>query len=356
MSAIVYPESRHHKPVQVAIIGASGYTGSELIRILFNHPEINIKLITSESHTGKKVSDLHPQFYGVIDFELQSADLLHEVEVDLVFLALPHSVSMRFYKEYGLHRFRVIDLSADFRIRSAAVYEQWYKEKHGLAKALKKAVYGLPELNRAKIRSAGLVANPGCYPTAAILALTPLLKHGLIDPKSIIIDAKSGVSGAGAKAKDSTHFPEVFGNFSAYSLHSHRHTPEIEETLNDFCKTETEILFTPHLLPIDRGILTTTYSRPVEGANLHNLQELVAAFYFKEQFVRVVKHPPALKHVRGSNYCDLFVSYDQRTNHIITVSTIDNLVKGAAGQAVQNMNIMFNLLESTALTTLPLSP
>ncbi|MCB9057350.1 MAG: N-acetyl-gamma-glutamyl-phosphate reductase [Calditrichae bacterium] len=351
-----YPVVERKKTYRIGIVGASGYTGSELVRLLLNHPEVSIEIITSETHQGKLFSDLYPQFRGIANFILQPMEKLRECDVDLVFLALPHGISMKFVKEFGTDKFTIIDLSADFRITNPDVYKEWYKTDHNASEFLNEAVYGLPEINRADIRRARLIANPGCYPTSAILALLPLLKNNLIDPKSIIIDSKSGVSGAGAKPKDTTHFPEVFGNFSAYGLLTHRHTPEIEQVLSQVCDTVVSTLFTPHLLPVDRGILTTTYSVPTQDVSPADLLQLYSQFYLKEKFVRVCDTPPALKHVRGSNYFDVFVTYDKRTNKIVTVSVIDNLVKGAAGQAIQNMNIMFNLLESTALLNLPLCP
>ena len=353
---MTYPFVDRKKNFKVGIIGASGYTGSELVRMLINHPDVNIGIITSETKAGQLFSDLYPQFRGIADIPLRSMEDLKEGDVDLVFLALPHGISMKFVKDFGTERFAIIDLSADFRIADLQVFQEWYKIEHQAPEYLKDSVYGLPEINRAIIRRARLVANPGCYPTSAILALLPLLKNNLIDPGSLIIDSKSGVTGAGAKAKDSTHFPEVFGNFSAYSLLNHRHTPEIEQTLSLASGQKVKALFTPHLLPVDRGILTTTYSVPKVKVSEADLLQLYSQFYFKEKFIRVCNTPPAIKHVRGSNYFDVFVTYDERTNKIVTVSVIDNLVKGAAGQAIQNMNIMFNLLENTALLNLPLCP
>lgn len=341
---------------KVGIVGASGYTGSELVRLLSYHPEVTLEFVTSETYAGKRISDIYPHLQDLVDIELISIDNISDTDPDLVFLALPHGVSMNFVKDHGLDDFIIIDLSGDFRFSSQGVYEEWYKKSHVCPEYMEQSVFGLPELFRDKIRNARLVANPGCYPTSAILALAPLIKHGYINPSSIVVDSKSGVTGAGAKPKEGLHFPDVFGNFSAYSLVNHRHTPEIENTLLNYTGYSTEILFTPHLLPIDRGILTTTYSTPKKEVNSEMVEELFHSVYEKEHFVRVFDSPPSLKNIRGSNYCDIHAVYDERTHKIITISTIDNLVKGAAGQAIQNMNIVFGLIESTGLKQIPLNP
>jgi N-acetyl-gamma-glutamyl-phosphate reductase len=341
---------------KIGIVGASGYTGSELLRLLIHHPDVSIEFVTSESHAGKKITEIHPHLLDISDIRLETVKNAGNYDVDLVFLALPHGVSMDFVKEHGLDKFITIDLSGDFRLGSKGIYEEWYGKKHIADSYLGDAVYGLPELYRHKIRNARLVANPGCYPTSAIIPLTPLIKYGFINTSGIVVDSKSGVTGAGAKAKPGTHFPDLFGNFSAYSLTNHRHTPEIESVIHRYTGYSTEVLFTPHLLPIDRGILTTTYSTPKKEMNREMVEELFYSVFEKEHFVRTVDRPPLLKHVRGSNYCDIHATYDARTNKIITVSTIDNLMKGAAGQAVQNMNIIFGLIESTGLEHIPLNP
>ncbi|MBZ0266103.1 N-acetyl-gamma-glutamyl-phosphate reductase [bacterium] len=342
--------------LKVGIVGATGYTGSELVRLQMYHPKVEIAVITSESHAGKQFTEVHPQFRGLVDIELRSLEEFSVYSPDLVFLALPHGVSMDFIQEHGYDKYKVIDLSGDFRLNSQDIYEKWYKREHTSPEDLKEAEFGLPELFRDKIKSASFIANPGCYPTSAILALAPLLKEKLIDPLDIVVDSKSGVTGAGAKPKSSTHFPDVFGDFSAYGLIGHRHTPEIQYVLEEYSEGEVELLFIPHLLPIDRGILTTTYSKPVKPVSDDSLLELYKNLYDDEPFVRLSNIPPSVKNVRGSNFCDIYATYNDRTNRIITVSVIDNLVKGAAGQAIQNMNILMGFEETEGLTALPLSP
>jgi len=342
--------------INIGIVGATGYTGSELVRLLVEHPDVSIKIITSNSHKGKPFSKIHPHFQGIFDIELSAIEDLSEHDLDLVFLALPHGVSMDFVKDWNPEDYKVIDLSGDFRLPNADMYSQWYGKDHVAEARIDEAVYGLPELFRDKIRNALLVANPGCYPTSSILGLAPLFQNDLANTDNVVIDSKSGVTGAGAKAKKGTHFPDVFGNFSAYGLLNHRHTPEIQSTIKQFANSDINVLFTPHLLPIDRGILSTIYCKPTKAINKQMLDEIYNRFYHKEHFIRMVDSPPSVKHVRGSNYCDLYVNYDERTNHIVTISAIDNLVKGAAGQAVQNMNLMFGFLEHTGLKISPLNP
>lgn len=342
--------------IDVAIVGATGYAGSELVRLLLPHPEVNIEMITSESRQGTPFHEVYPHFEDLTDLELRSMDDIDDADLDLVFLALPHGVSMEFIRDHQEPPYRIIDLSGDFRLNSPDSYKQWYGEEHESPASFEKAAFGLSELFRDEVRNAQLVANPGCYPTSATLGLAPLLDNNLIEPANIVVDAKSGVSGAGSTAKQKTHFPEVFGNFSAYGLLDHRHTPEIQQALERQSGIRPDILFTPHLLPIDRGILSTIYTTPKQEVSKELLEETYLNYYEKEHFVRVVDQPPSLKDVRGSNYCDVYVTYDDRTNRILTIATIDNLVKGASGQAVQNMNIMFGIIERTGLEHPPLSP
>lgn len=341
---------------KIGIIGATGYTGSELVRILTNHPDIEITMITSESRKGELFSDVHPFLHGIANQKLVSINDIDKYELDLVFLALPHGVSMDFVKRFKDSSFKIIDLSGDFRLNSKEVYEKWYKLSHIFPEGIEKAVFGCPELYFDKIKDANLIANPGCFPTTAILGLAPLLKANLIEENQIIVDSKTGVTGAGIKAKNVNLYSNVNDNFKAYGLKYHRHTIEIQGILNDVSGKETLIQFTPHLLPVDRGILTTIYVRPKEKIDEIKLKELYKTFYAKAPFVRLRKQEPAIKDVRGTNYCDLFVTYDKRTNMIIVISVIDNLIKGAAGQAVQNMNIMFGLDETTGLNLIPLNP
>lgn len=263
---------------------------------------------------------------------------------------------MDYVKQYEGVNFNIIDLSGDFRLSAPAVYEDWYKKDHTYAVGFDRATYGLPELHRDAIRQSSLVANPGCYPTSAILGLAPLVKSDLIVPGQIIVDAKSGITGAGIKAKPTTHYSNVSDNFKAYGLKTHRHTIEIQEQLSGLHATPINVQFTPHLLPVDRGILATIYTQPQRETSEKQVRELYADFYASHPFVRIRKTPPSLKEVRGSNYCDIFVAYDERTNRILTLAVIDNLVKGAAGQAMQNMNLQFELEETRGFVSLPLNP
>jgi N-acetyl-gamma-glutamyl-phosphate reductase len=345
--------------IKAGIVGATGFTGSELVRLLHLHPEVDIQLITSEQQKGKRFSDVHPHFTQLEEQSLYSADTIPEHELDVLFLALPHGVSMDYVRKYGDGNHKIIDLSGDFRLSSPAIYEHWYDKEHSHPKGFEEAVYGLPEINRDQIRSSRLVANPGCYPTSSILGLAPLVASHGIEPDQIIIDAKSGVTGAGIKAKTTNLYSNVSDNFKAYALKTHRHTIEIEEKLNEVGKeVDLSVQFTPHLLPVDRGILSTIYVRPKEKEwrSEERLQELYRNFYGDHPFVRIRKQPSSLKEVRGSNLCDLFITYDQRTDQIIILSVIDNLVKGASGQAVHNMNLQFDLPESMGLEIVPLNP
>lgn len=341
---------------RVGIVGATGYTGSELVRLLLNHQGVELVAITSESRKGEKLSDVHPQFQDIFEPELISINDVVKHKPDLIFLALPHGVSMDFVKEHHTRDFKIVDLSGDFRLSSKEIYEKWYKKEHSFEPGFEKAVFGLPELFKKRIESAELVANPGCFPTSSILALAPLLKEGLVDEKSIVVDSKTGVTGAGIKSSTVTHFPNVNDNFTAYGIKSHRHTIEIQEIINLYSGAKASVLFTPHLLPVDRGILSTCYTKPIMEISEKDLKELYEEYYKNEPFIRLRNSPPDLKGVRGTNFADLFVTHDERTNTIISIGVIDNLVKGAAGQAIQNMNIMLGLDERTGLMLSPLQP
>lgn len=340
----------------VGIIGATGYTGSELTRILTHHNQVNLSMITSRSFAGKKISDIHPYLEGICDLKLSNPSMNDIKDLDVVFLALPHGVSMKFVKEIGLNGPRIIDLSGDFRLKNKHTYEQWYEMEHEFPDAIDNAVYGLPELFRKNIADAQLVSNPGCYPTSAILALAPALKQDLIEVSNISVDSKSGVTGAGAKPSETTHFPRANEDFRAYKVGKHRHTPEIEEILTKNSGKDINVMFTPHLVPLNRGILTTVYTIANKDIAEEEIIDVYTSFYKKEPFVRVRKNPPNVQSVRGSNYCDVFPLKIDRTNQIVLLSAIDNLVKGAAGQAVQNMNIMLDFNEKEGISHIPLSP
>ncbi|HMA83729.1 MAG TPA: N-acetyl-gamma-glutamyl-phosphate reductase [Candidatus Thermoplasmatota archaeon] len=340
----------------VGIIGATGYTGSELTRILTHHNQINLSMITSRSFAGKKISDIHPYLEGICDQKLSNPSMKDIKKLDVVFLALPHGVSMKFVKKIGLNGPRIIDLSGDFRLKNKNTYEQWYEMNHEFPDAIDSAVYGLPELFRKDIVNAQLVANPGCYPTSTILALAPVLNQDFLDVSSISVDSKSGVTGAGAKPSETTHFPRANEDFRAYKVGKHRHTPEIEEILTENSGKEINVLFTPHLVPLNRGILTTVYAKFKDEINEEKLLDVYNEFYETEPFVRVRNNPPNVQSVRGSNYCDVFPVKINRTNQVVLLSAIDNLVKGAAGQAVQNMNIMLDFDEKQGISHIPLSP
>ncbi|MFW6348529.1 MAG: N-acetyl-gamma-glutamyl-phosphate reductase [Cyclonatronaceae bacterium] len=342
--------------LHLAIAGATGYTGSELIRLLHLHPEVSLKAVTSERNAGKPITDIHPQLQGITDLKLQSLKEVDLSQIDTLFLALPHRVSMKFVAEHSPLPCSVIDLSGDFRLPDVAVYEKWYDVTHAWPQGIGKAAYGLPELFRDQIKGASLVANPGCFPTSAILPLAPLVKEGLVEPGSIVVDAKSGVTGAGASAKDNTHFPHASDNFSAYGIKTHRHTPEIELSIARLGVDAPMVQFSPHLLPVNRGILTDTYSVAKPGVDAKQVEEVFASYYGNEPFIRLRDHSPQLRYVRATNFCDIFATYDERTNRIITISAIDNLVKGAAGQAIQNLNVLHGLDETTGLFHSPVSP
>lgn len=345
--------------IKAAILGGSGYTGLELIRILANHPLVEVVVITSRQHKGCKIGEVFPGLSSFSKLTFQDpANISAILKADIIFSALPHHASMEIVPDILKKGKRVVDLSADFRLKDAKIYEAWYGKKHIAKALLKKAVYGLPELYRDKIKHAELVANPGCYPTGAILGLAPLLKAGLIDTKSIIIDSKSGVSGAGRTASLDTSFAEISEGFKAYKVGEHRHTPEIEQGLSLIAGKNIKITFTPHLLPVNRGILSTIYATSM--AKKTSYTQILNAYkksYNNEFFIRIMPEGvfPNISQVKGSNFCDIGFKIDERTGRLIVITAIDNLVKGASGQAVQNMNIMLNLSETTGILMPPLS-
>jgi len=345
--------------LKVAIVGASGYTGVELLRILHAHPEVAVTCVTSEQSAGRPVSDVFPTLRGRMDIPLENLEPVSIAEkVDVVFTALPHKAAMEVVPTFLKMGKDVIDLSADYRLRDAEVYGRWY-DKHLNPEVLEQAVYGIPELRRAEIAEASLIANPGCYPTSVILGLAPLLKGKVIDPASIIVDAKSGVTGAGRSAKVDNLYCEVNEGFKAYAVGGvHRHIPEIEQELSLLAGKDLNISFTPHLVPMDRGILSTIYCNPLGKVTASDLITLYETFYDGEPFVRVLPEGalPSTGYVRGSNFCDIGITVDARTGRIIVLSAIDNLVKGASGQAVQNMNLMCGLPETLGLEILPIFP
>lgn len=344
--------------IKVSIIGATGYAGEELTRLLLRHPEVELANLGSKSYAGKQFSKVYPGFFQILDKKLSEPDLeKFSRESDVVFLALPHGIASKEVTESILEKTKIIDLGADFRIDNLKTYENWYKTEHFGQKVLEEAVYGLVELNREKIKKARLVANPGCYTTASIMALAPLVKEGIIDLDSIIIDAASGVTGAGRSTKLDNSFCEVDEDFKAYGLTNHRHTPEIEQELSKIGKTDIKLNFTPHLIPMQRGILATCYGNLKKGLSEEEGLNLFESFYKDEPFVRIRKNNfPQTKFVKGSNYIDIGLKIDSRTNRIIVLSAIDNLIKGAAGQAVQNMNVLFGLKETLGLELIPDCP
>jgi N-acetyl-gamma-glutamyl-phosphate reductase len=345
--------------IKAGIIGASGYTGAELARILCNHPEVEISVATSRQYAGQPLSNIFPNLRNKINkiCENLPVDELCQ-RADIFFTAVPHKTAMDLVPILLAAGKKVIDLSADFRLRDVAIYEQWY-QPHSSSHLLKEAVYGLPELYRQDIAGCRLVANPGCYPTSIILGLAPLLKAGAIQPQTIIADSKSGTSGAGRTAATGTLFCEVHDGFRPYKVgRTHRHTPEIEQELSNLAGQAVSVTFTPHLLPIARGILSTVYASLTPGFNQKDISELYHGQYEGEPFIRLLEDDvfPATQFVRGSNFCDISFKIDPATQRIIIMSTIDNIVKGASGQAVQNMNIMCGFAETAGLGIVPLFP
>jgi N-acetyl-gamma-glutamyl-phosphate reductase len=345
--------------MKVAIIGATGYSGIELIRLLQNHPYVEIEMIISGSHDGSRISEVYPHLDRIVGDKLVALDIDQlEKKVDLVFFATPSGVSkdtLPLLMERGI---KGIDLSGDFRLKTPGAYEEWYGLQAAEQKYLDQATYGLSEIYPKEISDATYIANPGCYPTAVLLGLIPSLKSGIIDPGSIVIDGKSGVSGAGRKASLGTHYAEINENVKAYKLGRHQHIPEIEQTLGDVYGKNINITFTTHLIPMSRGIMCTMYADFQQEATTDEIIHLYKEFYKNNPFVRIRKNGtwPTTKEVAGSNYCDLGFLADPRTGKLTIVSVIDNVVKGAAGQAVQNMNLMNGWEVTTGLQVTPVYP
>jgi N-acetyl-gamma-glutamyl-phosphate reductase len=344
--------------VKAAIIGTTGYGGGELIRILANHPYISIHSIHT-TRDEKPVSEEYPHLTGIFDKVLTKIDTDKIAEeADIVFLATPSKVSGKLVESFFKKGIKVVDLSGDLRLKDTSVYEAWYKHEPVDASVLNEAVYGLSEWNREKVMNANLLANPGCYPTAALLGLAPVLKEKVIESNSIIIDAKSGVSGAGRSPSMGTLYAELNENFKIYKVNEHQHIPEIEQQLSLWNGEEVKITFSTHLIPVTRGIMATIYVQLKEDLDTSRLLDLYKETYDGHPFVRVRKNGvfPSVKEVKGSNYCDIGLHADSRTGRLTIVSVIDNLMKGAAGQAVQNANIMFGLEETAGLKMIPLYP
>lgn len=343
---------------KVSILGATGYAGAELVKLILQHPNATLTHITSESHTGQALADVYPHMRGITDLTLESMDNLEAIakDSDFIFIALPHGHAMAVGKALVDTPVKIIDLGADYRFSDTKVYEAWYHVPHTHPGA--PSVYGLAELNREAIKSAKIIGNAGCYTTASILALAPLVKNHMIQTNSIIIDAKSGTSGAGRSAKLDTHYPEFYDAFKAYGVATHRHTPEIEAALGKLNGAPIMLNFTPHLVPMSRGILATAYANLNEGVTPDAVSQAFEKAYTTEPFVRLLglNAYPNTKYVRGSNFIDIAWHIDERTGRVIVLSAIDNLVKGAAGQAVQNFNIACGYEETTGLKLVPMYP
>ena len=337
--------------IKVAVLGATGYAGIELVRLLTNHPDVSIEILGSQTFKGQKISDVYPNLKGILDKECSEIDMDEVAKCDVAFTALPHGASKTVIPALLETGVKVIDLSGDYRYDDVKVYEEWYGEPHSSPELLKESVYGLCELHREKIKKARLIGNPGCYTTCSILGAAPLLAKGWASKDNIIIDAKSGVTGAGRGLSLGCHFCECTETTKAYKVATHRHTSEIEQELSNISGENIVLSFTPHLIPQKRGILATIYMNLTDVHTAEEIQALYEEYYKDEHFVRVkpLGELPETKHVAGSNFVDIGVCVDKRLNRAIIVSALDNIVKGAAGQAIQNMNLMFGLDEKTAL-------
>jgi len=355
----IFRQEENEKMIRVGIIGSTGYAGGELVRLLMNHKEAEIKWFGSRSYVDKKYADVYQNFFQIVDDKCMDDNMEALAnEVDVIFTATPQGLCASLVNEDILNKVKIVDLSADFRIKDVATYEKWYGIEHKSPQFIEEAVYGLCEINREDIKKARLIANPGCYPTCSFISIYPLAKEGLIDMSTVIIDAKSGTSGAGRGAKVDNLYCEVNENIKAYGVASHRHTPEIEEQLSYASGEEVLLNFTPHLVPMNRGILITAYATLKKDVTYEEIKAVYDKYYANEKFVRVLEKDvcPQTKWVEGSNYVDVNFKIDPRTKRIIMMGAMDNLVKGAAGQAVQNMNLMFGLKESEGLELIPMFP
>ena len=345
--------------IKVGIIGSTGYAGNELVRLLLQHKDAEIIWYGSRSYIEERYASVYRNMFQLVDAKCldDNMEILAE-QADVIFTATPQGLCASLVTEDILNKTKIIDLSADFRIKDVAIYEAWYGIKHKSPQFIKEAVYGLCEINREQVKNARIVANPGCYPTCTTLSIAPLLREGLIDPNTIIVDAKSGTSGAGRGAKVNNLYCEVNENIKAYGVATHRHTPEIEEQLGYAAGTKVTINFTPHLVPMNRGILITAYASLKKEVTYEEIKAVYDKYYEKEPFVRVLEKDvaPETRWVEGSNYVDVNFKIDPRTNRSIMMGAMDNLVKGAAGQAVQNMNLMFGLPETKGLEQVPMFP
>ncbi len=340
------------KKLRVGVVGATGYTGEELVRILSRHPKVQVTYVSGKEDRSEKIQEIFPYLKNTLDLKCNAFSVHEAIEkTDLVFLALPHTVSMQNTPLFLKAGKKVVDISADYRLQDVSIYEKYYKTPHKDPVSLPMAVYGLPELNRAKIKSAKLVANPGCYPTGSILGLLPGLKQGVFDESSIQIDAKSGVTGAGRRADKALQFPEVNESLKAYKLFEHQHTPEIDQALSLASGHKISVVFVPHLLPINRGLFSTIYVRLAKKLGTEGLLKIYKKFYANEPFVKVYDagRLPEIKNVANTNFCDIGLCVSEEKNLAVIITAIDNLDKGAAGQAVQNMNIMCGFPETAGL-------
>jgi len=343
---------------KVGIIGATGYTGVELLRLLLHHPQVEVAALTSQKYAGMPIDQVFPSLMKHLPLKCEELNVDQiSKKTDFIFTAVPHKTAMEVVPLFHRQGKRIVDLSADFRFRNAAVYEKWY-QKHTSADLLPESVYGLPELHREEIRNARIVGNPGCYPTGALIGLSPLVKKGMISVDHIVVDSKSGVSGAGRDVVLESLFCEVNEGVKAYKIFAHRHTPEIDQELSRLAQKEMNVTFVPHLIPMDRGILSTLYVRLTKKMKTEELLHAIEDFYQGEPFIRTYPKGklPSTKDVRGSNFCGIGVTVSESDDRAVIVTAIDNLVKGASGEAVQNMNIMLGFPETMGLDVLPLFP